>query len=57
MAAQVDGAWWEPARLAAATPLPNLPIDGIVTRLELFRVDWADVAATGYCGNQRRWEV
>ena len=57
VAAQVDGTWWDAARLAAATPLPDLSIDGIFTRFELHSVDWSPVAATGYFGNGRRWEA
>ena len=56
-AARLDGAWWDATRLAAATPLPDLSIGGIVTRLELPTVDWGFVAATGYFGNGGRWEA
>ncbi len=51
MAARVDGAWWDNARLAAALPISDLSIEGIVTRLELASVRWSEVAAAGYFGN------
>src|SRR5256885_1327735 len=47
VAARVDGCWWDAARLAAAMPVPDLSIEGIVARLELTAADWSDVAAAG----------
>jgi len=57
VAARVDGCWWDAARLAAAIPVPDLSIEGIVARLELTTVDWGAVAAAGYFGNSRPWEA
>ena len=51
-----DGAWWNATRLAAATPLPDLSIKGITTRLELAALRWGDIAAAGYFGNHWPWE-
>jgi len=57
VAARVDGAWWDAARLAAVLPLPDLSIEGIATRLELAAVRWGDVAAAGYFGDEAwPWE-
>ena len=56
LAARVDGAWWDATRLAAATPLPDLSIKGITTRLELAALRWGDIAAAGYFGNHWPWE-
>lgn len=57
VAARVDGAWWDAARVAAAVPVPDLSIEGIVTRLELPAVRWGDVAAAGYFGNGWTWDA
>jgi S-adenosylmethionine synthetase len=57
MAARVDGAWWDAARLAASMPIPDLSIERIAARLELAAVRWDDVAAAGYFGNPAwSWE-
>jgi S-adenosylmethionine synthetase len=57
VAARVDGAWWDAARLAASMPIPDLSVEGIAARLELASVRWNDVAAAGYFGNPAwSWE-
>ena len=54
--AEVDGASWSAADIAAAVSVPSLAIPDAFDRLGLARVSWLDAMRRGYFGGAASWE-